>query len=81
VVIERRAFISALGLSALAPLAVAAQQAQRVPRVSYLLSPSSEAAGYIAFRHGLRELGYVEGRDITFEDRFAEGRSCARREI
>src|SRR5215472_9642138 len=58
-----------------------AQQAPKIPRIGYLsrdLHPSdSRAAQPVnleAFRQGLRELGYVEGKNITIEYRFAEGR-------
>ncbi|HEU4340590.1 MAG TPA: ABC transporter substrate-binding protein [Candidatus Binatia bacterium] len=54
-----------------------AQQAKKVPRIGALLSGSSSTtAHYIeAFRQGLGELGYAEGRNITVEYRWAEGRS------
>src|SRR5262245_3612420 len=58
-----------------------AQQPGKIPRIGYLsrdLHPSdSRAAQPVnleAFRQGLRELGYVEGKNITIEYRFAEGR-------
>ncbi len=73
-VMNRRAFICVLGLSALAPPSAKGQQAPKVPRVGYLSSASAGAAGQVAFRQGVRELGYIEGRDIAFEDRVAEGR-------
>jgi putative ABC transport system substrate-binding protein len=57
------------------PLAATAQPAATVPRVGLLLPGS--ATGYAsrleAFRHGLRDLGYVEGRTIILESRFADG--------
>src|SRR5262249_8552296 len=60
-----------------APLTSQAQPAVHVPRLG-LLMPGS-ASGYAsrleAFRHGLRDLGYVEGRTITLEYRFAEGQA------
>lgn len=60
-----------------APLtAVEAQQPPKVPRIGFLsaASPSSVSARYEAFRQGLRELGYVEGKNIVIESRYAEGR-------
>ena len=56
-----------------APLAQA-QQPGKVPRIGYLSasSLSSQAARIEAFRQGLRELGYVEGKNIVIEFRFAE---------
>src|SRR5215211_1314055 len=59
------------------PLTSQAQHAAHVSRLG-LLMPGS-ASGYAsrleAFRHGLRDLGYVEGRTITLEFRFAEGQA------
>ena len=59
----------------------AAQQAKGVPRIGYLsrdLHPSDSRAlaprNLEAFHQGLRELGYVEGRNIIVEYRYAEGR-------
>ena len=53
-----------------------AQQATKVPRIGYLTaqSPLSVAARVEAFRQGLRELGYVEGKNIIIEWRYAEGK-------
>ena len=73
---ERRAFVTALGLSLLAaPARVLAQQAPRVPRVGYLFSftPSAGRQLWEACRQGLRELGYAEGRNIILEPRWADG--------
>jgi len=59
----------------LTPLAADAQQAGKVPRIGFLFygspGPSPELD---AFRQGLRELGYIEGQNITIEYRFASGR-------
>ena len=51
-----------------------AQQTTKVPRIGYLTgaSPSSMSARTEAFRQGLRELGYVEGKNIVIEYRYAE---------
>jgi putative tryptophan/tyrosine transport system substrate-binding protein len=71
-------FSVALALSiAAAPLAAQAQQAGKVYRVGYI-SPGSSSdplrlRRFEAFRQGLRELGYVEGRNIVLEPRWAEG--------
>ena len=63
---------------ALAPLAGEAQQAREVPRVGYINPGSSSdqvrLRRFEAFRQGLRELGYVEGRNIALESRWAEGK-------
>jgi ABC-type uncharacterized transport system substrate-binding protein len=54
-----------------------AQRSSKVPRIGYLdfSSRSSELAYVEAFRQGLRELGYVEGKNIIIEYRYAEGQS------
>jgi len=53
-----------------------AQQLKKVPRIGYLsaTSPSVNPTRVEAFRHGLRELGYVEGKSIIIEWRYAEGK-------
>ena len=53
-----------------------AQAATRVPRIGLLMggTPSSTAPLSDAFRQGLRDLGYVEGQNISIERRFAEGK-------
>ena len=55
----------------------ATQQSAKVPQIGYLVSalPSSTPARIEAFRHGLRELGYVEGKNILIESRYAKGKS------
>ena len=53
-----------------------AQQTAKIPRIGYLTasSPSSMSARVEAFREGLRELGYQEGKNIVIEWRFADGK-------
>jgi len=53
-----------------------AQQQAKIPRIGYLTggSPSSAAIRIEPFRQGLRELGYVEGKNIVIELRFADGK-------
>jgi putative ABC transport system substrate-binding protein len=58
-----------------APLAAYAQPAPKVSRVGYLGLEESPSPYLEAFRTGLRRLGYVEGRNIMVESRFAEGRA------
>jgi putative tryptophan/tyrosine transport system substrate-binding protein len=60
-----------------APLTSQAQHTAPVPRLGLLMpgSASAFASRIEAFRHGLRDLGYVEGRTITLEARFADGQA------
>jgi ABC-type uncharacterized transport system substrate-binding protein len=54
-----------------------AQQPTKIPRIGYLTADSRSAHADVraeAFREGLRELGYVEGRNIVIEWRQAEGK-------
>ena len=53
-----------------------AQQPKKVPRIGYLSSgdPATDSARAEAFRLALRELGYIEGQNIAFEYRYAEGK-------
>ncbi|MGZ9141342.1 MAG: ABC transporter substrate binding protein [Candidatus Binatia bacterium] len=55
---------------------VEAQQAGKIPRIGYLnaTSASTSPARVEAFRQGLRELGYLEGKNIVIEFRHAEGK-------
>jgi putative ABC transport system substrate-binding protein len=73
-VMLRSAFALVLALM-LAPLAVEAQQSGRIPRIGYLSSGSvaSDEARFAAFRQGLQELGYVEGKSIVIQQRYAAG--------
>src|SRR5262245_54726785 len=52
------------------------QQTKKVPRIGYLSgnSPASESARTETLRQGLLELGYVEGKNIVIEWRYAEGK-------
>jgi putative ABC transport system substrate-binding protein len=70
--VRRRKFLTAAGALLVAPLAARAQRAARIYRIGFV-SPTSPGARNIAFLHGLRELGYVEGQNVSVELRFAEG--------
>ena len=56
---------------------VKAQQPTKVPRIGFLIvdSPSAASMRVEAFKKGLQELGYVEGKNITLEYRYAEGKA------
>src|ERR1044071_133522 len=73
---DRRAFISGSMLALLAaPLAGEAQQAAKVPRIGFLsLNAAANPHLHVAFRQGLRDLGYVEGRNVVIEHRDAGGK-------
>ena len=70
---KRREFITAIGGAAAWPLAAHAQPA-KVPRIGFLHygSPGTSSPEVDAFRQGLRDLGYIEGKKIEY--RFASGR-------
>jgi putative ABC transport system substrate-binding protein len=67
--------VALIVLGALALPLLADAQRGGVPRVGVLLfgNPTTDS-NFAAFRAGLRDLGYVEGRNIAFEVRFAEGK-------
>ena len=74
--IKRREFISVLGSAAILawmPLAADAQQPNKLPRLGWLPTFAATSPIYDGFRQGLRELGYVEGKNIIIETRWAEG--------
>ena len=76
--ISRRAFIGSVAGGILAvPLAAPAQQVGKVYRVGILetIPASQNAAKLDALRKGLRDLGYVEGRNLIIEYRSADGRA------
>lgn len=75
---DRRTFIGGVaGVLVAAPLAARAQQGGKIYRIGILepIPASQNAANLDALRNGLRELGYVEGRNLIIEYRSAEGRA------
>lgn len=75
---DRRAFISSVVGSLLAvPIVARAQQVGRVYRIGMLESipATRNAANLNAFRKGLRQLGYIEGKNLIIEYRSADGRA------
>jgi putative tryptophan/tyrosine transport system substrate-binding protein len=74
--LRRRQFLTLIGGAAVAwPLAAQAQQVLRIPRLGVLLfsTPTADPQMETA-RRALRDLGYVEGRNLALEYRYAEGR-------
>jgi putative ABC transport system substrate-binding protein len=67
---DRRRFIGTVASSLLAaPLAAEAQQAARIPRIGVLAGNLADTPHLVAaFRQGLLDLGYVEGRNIVIEN-------------
>src|SRR6516164_2534644 len=74
--LRRRAFITLLGGAAAWPLAARAQQPAKVWRIGFLSAVTRSAASgsYASFVQGMRELGYVEGKDFVIEWRSVEGK-------
>jgi putative ABC transport system substrate-binding protein len=74
---RRRKFTTLLGCAAVWPLAARAQQAAKLPTIGFLGASTPAAWGpwLAAFVQRLRELGWIEGRTVAIEIRWAEGRS------
>jgi putative tryptophan/tyrosine transport system substrate-binding protein len=75
--LNRREFITLLGGAAAWPLAARAQQAAKLPTVGLLgaTTPLVDSQRVAAFVQRLRELGWIEGRTVAIEVRWAEGRN------
>src|SRR5256712_1995041 len=74
---DRRTFIRRLaGSVILLPMAASAETPAKAHRIGVLMSTTPVAASHIvaAFADGLRELGHVEGKNVVFEYRWAEGK-------
>ena len=73
---NRREFITLLGGAATWPLAARAQSTT-VARVGFLRQAGPDDKHFDAFRGGLRAAGYIEGRNIVIEQRYAEAHTTA----
>jgi ABC-type uncharacterized transport system substrate-binding protein len=73
---QRRLIFSLVVTLAMGDAVAQAQQPTKVPRIGYLspTSPSVSPTRIKEFRQGLRDLGYVEGKNIVIEYRYAEGK-------
>ena len=72
---SRRGFLATASALLAAPLAVDAQQPSRLRRLGYLAFNNLASGGHIlaTFRHALGELGWIDGKDVIIETRFANG--------
>jgi putative tryptophan/tyrosine transport system substrate-binding protein len=80
---RRREFITLLGAAVAWPLAARAQQSPKVPTIGFLGAGAPTTAGtwVVAFAQRLRELGWIEDRNIKIDLRWAEGRNDRSAEI
>src|SRR5262245_5719579 len=73
---RRRTFLAMFGGAAAWPLAVSGQQPAKLPTIGFLgAALSIESQRVAAFEQRLRELGWIDGRTVTIEYRWAEGRN------
>jgi putative ABC transport system substrate-binding protein len=82
-VIRRREFITLLGGAAVWPVAARAQQPGRLPTIGFMGANTPAVQGHMvaALVQRLRELGWIEGRTVEIEYRWAEGRTERYNEI
>lgn len=75
---DRRAFITTIGLTVLATRAACAQQPTKTARIGFLVTATIGSPVFLAtadpFWRGLRDLGYIEGRNLLIEYRSADGK-------
>jgi putative tryptophan/tyrosine transport system substrate-binding protein len=75
--LKRREFITLLGgavvSSAAWPLAALAQQPSKIARVGFFRQAGPDEKDFNAFRSGLRAQGYIEGQNLTIDQRYAAG--------
>jgi putative ABC transport system substrate-binding protein len=74
---RRREFIAGLGSAAAWPVAARAQQPATVVRIGWMSRGNATAndPNMNAFRQGMRELGYIEGRSFVIEPAYADGKT------
>src|SRR5262245_58189174 len=74
---QRRDFITLLGGAVALPLAVRAQERERMRRIGVLMPGTADDAEYktrlAAFPHGLQRLGWSDGRNVRIDTRWAAG--------
>jgi putative ABC transport system substrate-binding protein len=78
--IQNRKWVGIVGIGltfALGGAVATAQQTGKVPRIGYLESSTASGSAVLleAFRQELSKLGWIEGKNITIEHRFAEGKN------
>jgi putative tryptophan/tyrosine transport system substrate-binding protein len=73
--IDRRAFVAGMAAVVVAPLASEAQPAEKRVRIALVCAARCEGAAYDAFWQGLRDLGFVEGRNLLVDVRGADGQA------
>src|SRR5262249_62217352 len=83
--LQRREFITLLGGAAAWPLAAHAQQPDQVPAIGMLIGYAEDdpetQARLAAFREGLGQLGWIEGRNVRIDYRFAPAGGAAWRAV
>ena len=73
---RRREFITLVGGAASWPFAARAQEPGKLPAIGFLAAnPSIESPRVVAFVQRLRELSWIDGRNLAIEYRWAEGRN------